>query len=114
NFNLNIAIPIFSGFDNKTNVAKSKIQQENSLLDLEQTKLNLESNIQRAFTDAKAAFKTFEASKRSLEAQEMAFQNAQERYNMGALNAFDLEQTRIQLLNARSEERRVGKECRTK
>jgi outer membrane protein len=102
NFNVNIAIPIFSGYDNKTNVAKSKIQQENSLLDLEQTKLNLESNIQRAFTDAKAAFKTFEASKKSLEAQEMAFQNAQERYNMGALNTFDLEQTRIQLINAQS------------
>jgi len=103
NFNLNIAVPIFSGYTNKTNVAKSKIQQENSLLDLEQTKLNLESNIQRAFTDAKAAYKTFEASKKSMEAQELAFQNAQERYNMGALNAFDLEQTRIQLLNAKSD-----------
>ncbi|MFV0570985.1 MAG: TolC family protein [Xanthomarina gelatinilytica] len=101
-FNLNIAIPIFSGYDNKTNVAKSKIQQENSLLDLEQTKLNLESNVQRAFTDAKAAYKTFEASKKSLEAQKLAFSNAQERYNMGALNAFDLEQTRIQLINAKS------------
>ncbi|MCX7551678.1 TolC family protein [Xanthomarina sp. F2636L] len=101
-FNLNIAIPIFSGYDNKTNVAKTKIQQENSILDLEQTKLNLESNIQRAFTDAKAAYKTFEASKKSLEAQLLAFQNAQERFNMGALNTFDLEQTRIQLINAQS------------
>ncbi|PWI29483.1 TolC family protein [Flavobacteriaceae bacterium LYZ1037] len=102
NFQLSVAVPIFSGYDNKTNVAKTKIQQENSLLDLEQTKLNLESNIQRAFTDAKAAFKTYEASKKSLEAQEMSFQNAQERYNLGALNAFDLEQTRIQLVNAQS------------
>ena len=102
NFRLNVAIPIFSGYDNKTNVAKTKIQQENSILDLEQTKLNLESNIQRAFTDAKAAFKTYEATKKSLEAQELSFQNAQERYNLGALNTFDLEQTRIQLVNAQS------------
>ncbi|WP_170109789.1 TolC family protein [Xanthomarina spongicola] len=102
NFSLSVGIPIFSGFQNKTNVAKTKIQQENSVLELEQTKLNLESSIQRAFTDAKAAFKTYEASKKSLVAQEMAFQNAQERYNMGALNAFDLEQTRIQLVNAQS------------
>jgi len=102
NFRLNVAIPIFSGYDNKTNVAKTKIQQENSVLDLEQTKLNLESNIQRAFTDAKAAFKTYEATKKSLEAQELSFQNAQERYNLGALNTFDLEQTRIQLVNAQS------------
>lgn len=102
NFRLNVAIPIFSGYDNKTNVAKTKIQQENSVLDLEQTKLNLESNIQRAFSDAKAAFKTYEATKKSLEAQELSFQNAQERYNLGALNTFDLEQTRIQLVNAQS------------
>jgi outer membrane protein len=102
NFSLSVGIPIFSGFQNKTNVAKTKIQQENSLLDLEQTKLNLESNIQRAFTDAKAAFKTYEASKKSVEAQELAFQNAQERYNLGALTPFDLEQTRIQLVNAQS------------
>ena len=101
-FTLNVGIPIFSGYDNKVNVAKSKIQQENTLLDLEQTKLNLESNIQRAFTDAKAAFKTFEASKTSLEAQDLAFKNAQDRYDLGALNAFDLEQTRIQLINAQS------------
>ena len=103
NFQLNVAIPIFSGYDNKTNVAKTKIQQENRVLDLEQTKLDLESNIQRAFTDAKAAFKSYEASKKSLEAQELAFQNAQDRYNLGALNAFDLEQTRIQLVNAQAD-----------
>ncbi|WP_158635199.1 TolC family protein [Formosa maritima] len=102
NFQVNVAIPIFSGYDNKTNVAKTKIQQENRVLDLEQARLDLESNIQRAFTDAKAAYKTYEASKKAVEAQELSFLNAQERYNMGALNAFDLEQTRIQLVNAQS------------
>ncbi|MBT8253381.1 MAG: TolC family protein, partial [Bacteroidia bacterium] len=101
-FNLNISIPIFSRFLNKTNVAKSKIQEENSKLSLEQTRLNLEANVQRAFTDAQAAFKAFEAAKKSLASQELAFNNSQERYSIGALNAFDLEQTRFRLINAQS------------
>ena len=69
-------------------------------MDLVQSKLNLESNIQSAFTQAKAAFRTYEAAKTSLEAQQLSFANSQERYNIGSMNAFDLEQGRIRLINA--------------
>ncbi len=100
NFNLSVSIPIFSRFQNKTTVSKSKIQEANSKLNLDQAKLTLESNIQRAFTDAKAALKAFEAAKRSLAAQELAFSNTQERYNIGTMNTFELEQARVQLINA--------------
>lgn len=101
-FNLNIRIPIFSRFQNKTSVAKSKIQEDNAMLNLEQAKLNLESNVQRAFTDAKAAFRTYQAATKSLESQQLAFNNSQERYNIGAMNAFDLEQARVRLINAQN------------
>jgi outer membrane protein len=101
-FNINVNIPIFSGFANKTNVAKSKISEENSKLDLEQAKLDLESNVQRAFTDAQAGLKAYLAARKSLTSQELAFQNSQERYNIGSMNSFDLEQTRIRLINAQS------------
>jgi outer membrane protein len=102
NFNLNVNIPIFSRFQNKTSVAKSKILEDNSKLDLEQAKLNLESNIQRAFTDAQAALKAYSAAQKSLVSQELSFQNSQERYNLGSMNSFDLEQARIRLINAQS------------
>ncbi|RLD30295.1 MAG: TolC family protein [Bacteroidetes bacterium] len=102
NFSLNVSIPIFSRFQNKTAVAKSKIQKENSKLDLIQAKLNLETNIQRAFTEAQAALKTFEAAKKSLSSQELAFNNSQERYTLGSMNSFELEQARIRLINAQS------------
>jgi len=100
NFSVNVGIPIFSRFQNKTNVARSKIQEANTALSLEQAKLDLESTIQRAFTDAQAALKTYVAAQKSLTSQQLAFDNAQERYNIGAMNAFDLEQTRIRLINA--------------
>jgi len=99
-FSLNLNIPIFSQFQNKTSVAKSKIQEENALLTLEQTRLTLQSNIERAFTDARAALKTYAASQKSLSSQKLAFDNAQERYNIGAMNSFDLDQARNRLVNA--------------
>lgn len=101
-FNVNVSIPIFSRFQNKTNVAKSRIGEERNKLNLDQAKLDIESNVQRAFTDAQAALKSYQAAKKSLTAQELAFQNSQERYNIGAMNTFDLEQTRIRLINAQA------------
>lgn len=101
-FNISVNIPIFSRFQNKTSVAKSKVREANSKLDLAQAKLNLESNIQRAFTDAQAAFKAYEAAKKSLASQELAFDNSGERYKIGNMTAFELEQARVNLINAQS------------
>ena len=101
-FSLNLNIPIFSRYQNKTNLAKSSIQVENRKLALDQAKLDLESNIQRAFMDAKAALKTYISSQKSVASRQLSFENAQQRYNIGALNAFDLEQNRVQLVNAQS------------
>ena len=101
-FRVSVNVPIFSGYQNKTAVAKSRIQEENAKLGLVQAKLSLESNVQRAFTDAKSAYRAHEAAKASLESQQLAFDNAQERYNIGVMNAFDLEQSRLRLVNAES------------
>ena len=99
---MNVSIPIFNRNQTKAQVKKSKIQEETTSLALDQVKVNLESTIQRAFTDAKAALKAFEAAQLSSESQELAFENSQQRFTLGSLNSFDLEQSRIRLLNARS------------
>ncbi|KAB1069717.1 TolC family protein [Tamlana haliotis] len=101
-FRVSVNIPIFSRFENKTNLAKSKIAEENSLLTLDQAKLDLESNIQRAFTDAQGAFKSYLASQKASEAQEIALENAKERFNAGIVTSFDLEQVRVRYVNAQS------------
>ena len=100
--NMNISIPIFNRNQTKAQVKKSKILEETTNLALEQAKIDLESTIQRAFTDARAALKSYEAAQLSLQSQEVAFQNSQERFIIGALNSFDLEQSRLRMINARS------------
>ena len=42
------------------------------------------------------------SSQKSVAARQLSFDNAQERYNIGALNTLDLEQNRTQLVNAQS------------
>jgi len=101
-FNLGVSIPIFSRFQNKTNVAKARIQESNFKLRLEQAKIDLESNIQRAYTDAQAALKSYVAAKKSLESQTLAFNNSKERFDIGVMTSFELEQARVQLINAES------------
>ena len=100
--NMNVSIPIFNRNQTKAQVKKSKIQEETTNLALDQIKINLESTIQRAFTDAKAALRAFEAAQLSLNSQELAFDNSKERFTLGAINSYDLEQSRIRLLNAES------------
>ena len=100
--NMNIAIPIFNRNQTRSSVNKSILQEEITDLALAQVKLNLESTIIRAFTDAKAALKAYQSAIISMEAQELAFNNSMERYNLGALNSFDFEQSRLSLLNSKS------------
>ena len=100
--NMNISIPIFSRNQIKTNIAKSKIQENNLDLALIQVQFNVEATVQRAYTDARAALKSYQAAKKSLQFQELAFENSQQRYKLGVINAIDLEQVRFRLLNAKS------------
>ncbi|MCG1034949.1 TolC family protein [Polaribacter sargassicola] len=95
-----LSIPIFNRFQTKNSVAKSKINKEISITQLESEKLNLKQTIEQAFLDVKSALKTFEASKISLEAQKEAFKNAQESYNYGAMTLFDFDLVRTRLVNA--------------
>ncbi len=96
----NVNIPIFNRNQTKSNVNKQIINYEISKFGLENEKLQLQQTIQKAFYDAKAAAKTYEASEKSLIAQNEAFKNAQESYNLGAMTQFDFDQVRNRLVNA--------------
>lgn len=102
NFGFNLNVPIFSGFRNDANVNKSKINKERLNLALEQEKQTLITNVEQAYADAKASLKQYEASKTSVIAQEEAFKNEQEKYDLGISTSFELDQVRNRLVNAQS------------
>ncbi|NND87777.1 MAG: TolC family protein [Flavobacteriaceae bacterium] len=97
-FRLNI--PIFNGFAVRANVKRSKINVMRNQLFLDQAKLDLESNVYQAYVDAQGAMKAYQAAKAALESQELAYQYAKDRYDVGLTNAFDFSQSKVRYDNA--------------
>lgn len=102
NVGLSLNIPIFDRFQNKVNVARAKISQEQAKIQLIDQQLKLRKNVESAYIEAKAALNQFTAAEKSLKAQEESYKNAEESYNAGIMTSFDFEQVRNRLVNAKS------------
>jgi len=102
-FGAQLSIPIFNGFSARNNVERSKVNLEKSKIALEQQELDLERNVYLAFTDAKGALKANESSLVALESRQAAYDYAKEKYDVGLMNSFDLNQSQTLLSNAQSE-----------
>ncbi|MFT7334700.1 MAG: outer membrane protein [Porticoccaceae bacterium] len=102
-FGAQLSIPIFNGFSASNNVERSKVNLEKSKIALEQQELDLERNVYLAFTDAKGALKAHESALVALESRQAAFDYAKEKYDVGLMNSFDLNQSQTLLSNAQSE-----------
>lgn len=99
---VSLSVPIFDRFNTKQNTQRAKIQRDISELKLENQKILLQTEIERAYLDALTSLKTLEAAEKSVKAQEEAFRTAQERYNLGGMTSYDFEQVRNQLVQAQS------------
>jgi len=98
-YGLSLNIPILNGFSTKANVKRSQINLRRSEYQLEQAELDLESNVYQAYVDAKGARQSYEAAKSALESQELAYDYAKERYDVGLTNAFDFSQSKTRYDN---------------
>jgi len=102
-FGFRLNIPILNGFSARNNVERSKISLERSKVAYSQQELDLERNVFTAFTDAKGALNSYESAISALEARTEAFNYAKERFNVGMMNSFDLNQAQTLFVNAQSE-----------
>lgn len=101
-YGLSLSVPIFNGWSVSNNIARSKINVENSKLTEDQAKLTLKRNIYQAYNDANGSKAAYESAVTALEAREQAFEYARERYNVGLMNAFDFNQAQTAFTNAQS------------
>jgi outer membrane protein len=103
NFGFQLNIPILNGFATRNNVERSKIALDRSKLAYEQQELDLQRNVYTAFTDAQGALKSYEAAVSAASAREQALDYAKERYEVGLINVFDLNQAQTLAVNSQSE-----------
>jgi outer membrane protein len=107
NFNQSIGVtlnlPIFNGWQTKTNYKIAKINTEIRALELQQAKNQLQQDIQKAYNDAMASLKKYKATQKSINASEEAFKYTEIRFQEGLVNAVDYANALNQLNMAKSE-----------
>ena len=100
---LTMTIPLFNGLQSQTAVSKSKIAIENTNYILQNTKNQLNKNIQQAYADAKSANNRYLAAQKSVEANEESYKYVEQKFNLGMLNSIDYNDAKNKLSSARSE-----------
>jgi outer membrane protein len=102
-FGIQLSVPILNGFSVRNNVERSKIAFKRSKIAVNQQEIDLKRNVYTAFTDANGALNAYEAAVTAVNARKESYKYAQERFDVGLLNAFDLNQSQTLFANAESE-----------
>jgi outer membrane protein len=94
---LNINIPIFSKFVNKTRVLQANLQRTNALYESQKTRQTLRQNIETAYTNMSNAAKRYESISVQVTALEESFRASESRFNAGAIDfvAYSLQKTNL-------------------
>jgi outer membrane protein len=101
-FGFTISLPIFNGLQTYTGVKNARLSVMNARLNEDLAKQNLYKAIAQAYTGAQAAYSKYLANKKSVEASQESFKLADQKFNAGAISAFDYNSAKNRLLNAQS------------
>jgi outer membrane protein len=102
-FGIQLSVPILNGFAVRNSVERSKVSFKRSQVAVSQQEIDLKRNVFTAFTDANGALNAYEAAVKAVEARRESYKYAQERFDVGLLNAFDLNQSQTLFANAESD-----------
>ena len=98
----NIGIPIFNGWQTKSNIQRSVIQKDLAEINATETRNILRQTIETSYNDAQAAIKIYDAAQKQVEALEESFRATEKSYNLGALNYVDYQISSFNLFSAKS------------
>ncbi|MDT0648800.1 TolC family protein [Autumnicola edwardsiae] len=102
-YGVQLNIPIFNGWSTRNQVKRSEINVKRTEYQLEQAELDLEANVYQAYVDAEGAYEAYEAAIVAANAQELAYEYANQRFEVGLTNAFDFSQAKVRYENAQRE-----------
>ncbi len=96
-------VPLFNGKSARINWQRSLYTVKQWEMQKEQGQLQLKQDIYRAFTDATTALQQYTARQRAASTAEKSFEFASKRYELNLLSAFELNNSRNNMLSARSQ-----------
>jgi len=86
---VNLNIPLFNGFQQRTTVVQQRVLYENAKITKNNIELQIRNDVLRTVRNFEGAKKAFSVSNSQLTSAEMAFQFETERYNLGVTNFVD-------------------------
>ena len=101
-FGLNVNIPIYNRGVTKANVSRAKLDLENLETEKNKTLVTVRNDLKQLITDAKASKLSLDAAEKTLKAREISYENAEKRYQLGALNSYDYISIQDQVNTART------------
>ncbi len=108
NFNygvgVNLTMPIYNRYTAKSGVQRAKLNIENLNAEKEKNELSVRNIVGQLYTDAKGARKNLDAAQRTVKARQAAFDNAEKRFGVGAIDSFEYINSQNQLAQAKTTE----------
>lgn len=97
-----LTVPLFNGLQTYTSVKNAKLNALNARLSEDLAEQNLYKTIAQSVANAKAALNKYKANKTSVEAASASFTFAQQKFDAGAISAFDFNSAKNRLFAAES------------
>jgi outer membrane protein len=94
---LNLNIPIFAKYANRTRIMQAGLQKENAEIEAERARLTLRQNIEQAYVNMLNAANKYEASAQQVSALEESFRASESRFNAGTIDfvSYNLQKTNL-------------------
>ena len=100
---LNLNVPIFNRFQTRNSVRNARIQQENQLLQLDNTKKTLYKEIQQVYYNALNAQTKEKSSTEAVQSSKDAFELMQAKYENGKANITEFNESKNDYLKSESD-----------
>ena len=98
-----LSVPIFNRFSIRNNIRSAKIDRENQLLALDNTKKQLYKEIQTAYYNTVTSRQKLQSSEEAYRSSKMAFSLMQAKYEVGKATSTEFNEARANLLKTESD-----------
>jgi outer membrane protein len=97
-----LTLPIFNGFSNDVAIKRAQLTRADNELTVQQTKVQLEQEVRKAYLDVTRAKANYEATDKAVEASRLAFDWNELRFNQGVVGMSEYLDARNRLQQAES------------
>ncbi len=99
-YGLNLNIPILNGWTARSQVKLAKLNEERNRINLEMNRKELRNDIYKMQADLKSAYQSLKAAEANLKAQQKAYDYAMEKFKVGVMSIFDLNNVKLKYQQA--------------